>query len=178
MSKVYIVLTQTGSVLSSIIKYSSGKEYNHVSIALDEDLDQLYSFGRTHPYNVLSGGFVHEGIKIGTFKRFKETKAKVLALDVTEQQYNALVENIKYMCENKKKYKFNRTGLVLAGFNKSSNSDYKFYCSEFVKHILQKSDVDISSLPKITHPEDFQKLDGLTFLYAGLFSDYDGELLH
>ncbi|MDD2203358.1 MAG: hypothetical protein PHT75_02210 [Bacilli bacterium] len=77
------------------------------------------------------------------------------------------------MIDNKNKYKFNRTGLVLAGINRHSNATNKFYCSGFVKYILDKSDIDVSALPKITHPEDFELLEGLTNIYIGYLRNYN-----
>ena len=55
MKKVYIVLTQTGTILSRAVKLYTGKQYNHASIALDEELEELYSFGRVNPYNAFVG---------------------------------------------------------------------------------------------------------------------------
>ena len=76
MKKIYIVLTYTGTILSKIVKIYTRREFSHVSIALDEDLTKMYSFGRLYPYNPFLAGFVHEGIDHGTFKRFKKTKTK------------------------------------------------------------------------------------------------------
>ena len=52
--KIYIVLTYSGTILSRIIRAYTGDEYSHVSIALDKDLEEMYSFGRLNPYNPLN----------------------------------------------------------------------------------------------------------------------------
>lgn len=41
MQKIYIVLTHTGTLLSNIIKTYTKNEYSHVSIALDEELEEI-----------------------------------------------------------------------------------------------------------------------------------------
>lgn len=82
--KIYIILTHTGTVLSKIIKGFTKDEFSHVSIALDIELKEMYSFGRLNPNNPFCGGFVHEYIDKGTFKRFYKTRAKVYSLEVTE----------------------------------------------------------------------------------------------
>ena len=46
MKKIYIILTFTGTALSRIIKLTTRVEFAHVSIALDEELKEMYSFGR------------------------------------------------------------------------------------------------------------------------------------
>lgn len=43
---IYIVLTQTGTLLSRIIKFLTQGQYNHASIGFDEELNYMYSFGR------------------------------------------------------------------------------------------------------------------------------------
>ena len=49
---------------------------NKKILELDEDLTKMYSFGRLYPYNPFLGGFVHEGLDRGTFKRFKKTNCE------------------------------------------------------------------------------------------------------
>ena len=70
---VYIVISQTGTILSRILKVFTDREYNHASISLKDDLSVTYSFGRKHPYNPFLGRFVTESPDFGTFKRFANT---------------------------------------------------------------------------------------------------------
>ena len=86
MKKIYIVLTQTGTLLSRVLKRLTGAKYNHVSIALDEEFNEMYSFGRINPYNPFWGGFVKESPTSGTFKRFKNTDALVLCVDIDDEK--------------------------------------------------------------------------------------------
>ena len=58
--QIFIVITQTGTMLSRILKRITGAEYNHASLSLSRDLTRMYSFGRRHPYNPFWGGFVIE----------------------------------------------------------------------------------------------------------------------
>ena len=103
MKKIYIVLTYTGTILSKIIKGYTRAEYCHVSLALDENLEEMYSFGRIHPYNPFIGGFVHEGINIGTFKRFKNTKALIYSLEIDEIKYEKINQDkYKIYLDNRK----------------------------------------------------------------------------
>ena len=44
--KIYIVLSQTYSMLARTIKSITREKYSHVSIAFDENCDEMYSFGR------------------------------------------------------------------------------------------------------------------------------------
>lgn len=172
MKKIYIILTHTGTVLSNIIKSYTKDEFSHISIALDADLTQMYSFGRLNPYNPFWGGFVHEELNKGTYKRFKKTRANVYSLFVSDEQYEKLKQRINYFNDNKEKYRFNIKGLFFVSINKQIRRKNSFYCAEFVRHVLRFSGVPINYLPDIIRPENFKELEGLHLEYQGLFRKY------
>lgn len=171
MPKIYIVLTHTGTVLSQIIKSYTKDEFSHISISLDKELKQMYSFGRLNPYNPFYGGFVQEYIDEGTFKRFHNTKTKVYSLEIMPKQYEDVKENIAQIKKNKKDYKFNRIGLFAVGFHKRIKRKQAFYCAEFVKYVMEKAGIE-TDLPEIVKPEDFKKINGLEEVYKGLLREY------
>lgn len=176
MSKVYIVLTHTGTLLSKIIKFFEKDEFSHVSLSLDNQLKEMYSFGRLNPKNPFIGGFVHESINHGTFKRFKYTRTKIYSLDVTEKQYITMKNQINYIKKNRNNYKFNIIGLFAVGINKKIKFKNAFYCAEFVKYILETSGVE-SELPDMIKPEDFKNLENAKEIYNGKLKDYNVEKL-
>ena len=102
MKKLYLIQSCTGTVLSNIIKGYTKNQYTHISISLDKELNDMYSFGRLNPYNPFWGGFVHEYVDKGTFARFYNTDSAIWELEVTEEQYNKVCEKIKYFKKNKK----------------------------------------------------------------------------
>ena len=171
MKEIYIVLTHTGTILSGIVKFYTKKKYTHVSIGLDSELKELYSFGRLNPYNAFKGGFVHEELNKGTFARFKNTMGALYSLKVTDDQYNNIVENINFVKENKYKYKFNIIGLFFVSINKKIQREDTFYCAEFVKYILETS-LNKKLLPEIIKPMDFIKLNNIELIYEGLLNKY------
>lgn len=171
MKKIYIVLTHTGTILSRIIKQYTKDEFSHSSISLDVELKEMYSFGRLNPYNPFWGGFVHEYIDKGTFKRFFKTVAKVYSLEVTEEQYEAIKNKIDKIQKEKENYKFNTLGLFAAGFHKKIGKEYSFYCAEFVKYVIESAKID-TGLPEAVKPEDFKNIKGLKEIYSGLLSKY------
>lgn len=171
MKQVYIVLTYTGTIPARIIKFYTRKIYSHVSISLDRDLKEMYSFARLNPYNAFIAGFIHEEIDTGTFKRFRNTRCVVYCLKITDEQYDIIKNTIEYVKENRKKYKFNMLGLFLVSLHIRRIRKYFFYCAEFVRYVLQEAQLG-ENLPEIIKPEDFKSLDGLTLEYEGLLADY------
>ena len=173
MKKIYIVLTYTGTILSKIVKMYTRREFSHVSIALDEDLEQMYSFGRINAYNPFWAGFVQEGIDKGTFKRFKKTKTRIYSLQVEDEQFEKVVQVINDIKNNKSEYNFNILGLIGVVLHYKVKREKYFYCAEFVKHILKVSGVtEVNELPQIIRPENFKKLKGLILEYEGLLKKY------
>ena len=170
MKKIYIILTYTGTILSQIVKVYTRREFSHVSISLDEELTKMYSFGRINPYNPFSGGFVHERVNEGTFKRFKNTKTKIYSLEIPEEKYKELEKLIKDMYSDKDSYKFNILGLIGILVNYKVKRENYFYCAEFVKYVLETS--SIIDLPDLVKPEDFESIYGLDEIYRGLLREY------
>ena len=122
-SKLKLVKNFSGSIVSRIVKFYTKKEFGHVSIALDKELERMYSFGRLNPYNTFIGGFVHEYIHSGTFYRFRNTTCEVLRVRVTDEQYAKLEEVILKMEAEKEKYKFNIPGLFAVSINKKISKE-------------------------------------------------------
>lgn len=173
MKKLYIILAHTGTVLSRIIKIWTKDQFSHVSIALDADLEEMYSFGRLNPYNPFWGGFVHEHINKGTFKRFKNTRTEVYSIFVTDEQYEKARKTIEYLKRNKEKYKFNFMGLASVSIKKKIVRKNTFYCAEFVKHVLKVSGIsEVNELPEIIRPENFKDLPGMRLEYEGFLRKY------
>ncbi len=173
---IYLVLTQTSSFLSKIIKVYTREEFSHISIALSPCLEPMYSFGRRRAYNPYWGGFVKEHQNAGTFKRFPNTKAVILSLPLEDNTYDQIAKVLEEMYESKEKFGYDFIGLCLAAIKIEKRRDNKYYCSDFVKSILQKFDVPGSeSLHRFTHPCDFLAFPGAVEVYRGLLKDYKAE---
>ena len=171
MKKIYFILTDTGTFLSNVVKFFMKDEFGHVSISLDKKLRQMYSFGRLNPYNAWVGGFVHENIKKGTFRRFYNTKARIISYKISDEQYNNLKKNILELKKNRRELRFNTLGLIGIYFNiKRRKNDY-FYCAEFIKYVTEKSDIDLK-LPELVRPESFKDIEDSELVYSGLLRNY------
>lgn len=170
--QLYIVLSQTGTLLSQLLKVITGAEYNHASLSVAADLEQMYSFGRLHPYNPFWGGFVMESPHKGTFKRFGNTKVVVLAVEINEEQYIEICNYLKWMYSEKEKYHYNYLGLFLAAFHIKYEKSDCYYCSEFVKDILIKGKVNgADRLLAIVKPIHFLKIPHKQ-IYCGRLKAY------
>ena len=135
-NKLYIVLTDTGSLLTRAIKFFTKAPYNHVSISLDPSLKSLYSFGRKRPRNPFMGGFVEESFYDGTFKRFDKTECLVLEMNIDDDIYERLIKNIDIFKSQSDIYHYNFIGLFGAAVGKQVSRRNGYYCSHFVAQVM------------------------------------------
>ena len=52
-----------------------------------------------------------------------------------------------------------------------------FYCAEFVKYVLDKSDIK-NNLPEMIRPEDLKKLENSSIIYDGLLKNYQSSAIN
>lgn len=173
MKKIYIITTFTGTTLSCLIQNISHAPYAHVSIALSEDLCPMFSFGRLNPKTALFAGFVEEKINEGLYAIKTATRCRVYSMNVSNQQYESLKENINYVKFNREKYSYDVIALIRLYMNKPRSLDYKYVCSHFVADMLEKSGIEMFSRPSYSiQPNDFYNHEKLILEYEGLLSEY------
>ena len=170
--KVYIVLSQTGTILSRILKLVTRAPYNHSSIALTDDLQTMYSFGRLHPYNPFVGGFVQESPAHGTFKRFKNTKIMVLETEISADAYSEVGQLIQQMMKEQAIYHYNYLGLFMAALRIPVKKRNCYYCSEFVKAMVLRMNLPgAEEIPAIVKPMHFLTVPH-KMVYTGKLQEY------
>lgn len=170
---VYILLTDTGSLLTKIIKWYTNAPYNHVSIAFDEKLDEIYSFGRKHPRNPLNAGFVREDVYFGTYRYFDDTSCLLLMMDVSSSEYIRIRNVIQNFNLNKDKYSYNLLGLIGVAMDYPIHQENKYFCSQFVAEVFEKSGLNLWRLPPaLISPDDFLKHPRFEVVYEGSLYKY------
>lgn len=171
--KIYVMLSQTGTCFSRMIKFYTGYNYNHTSIALDRDLKELYSFGRRTLNFPFSPGFVKEEINGGIFKIYEKTTCRVYELPVTEEEYNEVKRIIDSFYDEYDKYKYSFLGILAIMLHIPHQRRYRFVCSQFVAYVLKEGKViDFDKPVSLIKPEDFDTIDKGQVVYTGLLSNY------
>lgn len=173
--KIYVLLTQTGTVLSRLLKFLTKEKYNHSSIAMDDELNEIYSFGRLNPYNPFVGGFVKESPDYGTFKRFYKTTGILLELDISAEKYEKTLAKLHKMYDERNEYKYNYGGLFGSFFGKVVEKPHRYYCSEFVKKVLIDNElIKAEDFEGVTAPADFLKIPDAKVVWQGMLAEYPG----
>lgn len=167
MKSLYIVLTCTSTIFAKSIRYYTKKTYSHASISLDDSFETFYSFGRKYKRNPFIGHFATEHINTGLFSLYSNIPAIILKVPVTDEQYEDAQRELDRIIENRHMFGYNYLGILYGLRNKPYKDEYRFFCSEFVYHILKtakvlKDEFDLKSV----EPEDFLGL-GYEIVYEG-----------
>jgi len=163
--KVYLLLTDTGTLFTRMIKLYTKECHNHASIGLDCELKEVYSFGRKRPRNPFIGGFVKEDVRS---EFFKNASCAVFVFTVNEQQYRRMLSLIKEMDENQQRYRYNLLGLLAVALNKQLYRKDAYFCSHFVASVLKEGSLiqPRKHLSMIT-PKDLKIAASENLIYQG-----------
>jgi inositol transport system substrate-binding protein len=172
MKTIYLLLTKTDTVLSKTIAKVTKDPFTHVALSLNEELTELYSFGRKSKYNPLNSGFVQEKMVGSVYEKSMNCNCAMYMIDITDNQYRRLQRQIRRMMRTEKFYKYNFLGLVYYYIGYEKKRDRKYFCSEFVSEMLMRIDVlPEEFVPEKTRPSDFTKLDMFEQVYTGTLGD-------
>lgn len=165
---IFIMLSYTGTMLSKAIKKYSNAPYSHVSISLERDLTNFYSFGRKISFCPIWGGFVTEELDKGVYKRFKNAECGIFELEISAEQFEKLRIEIEQFQLRADKLRYNFIGLFTCAMGVQFTRQNHYFCSQFVDTILKGAGVDIFKKPsEFVTPTDFLNADELTLIYSG-----------
>lgn len=167
--KVYLLLTDTGTVFTRMVKLYTKKPYNHASIVFDEDLKEVYSFGRKRPRNPFIGGFVTEDVRQGLFKN---ARCAIYSFDATDEQILKMKYFIKKIEMEKHLYRYNLLGIITFIINKPYQRKNAFFCSEFVAKVLNEGEIIHFHKPiSLVSPHDLQSMKNIELEFEGQLAD-------
>lgn len=170
MRYIYLVHTATTSLLGRAIGTYTKNRYNHVSLALDEELTLVYSFGRKQPNNPFLGGFVRENLTSGLFE---DASCCIYRLPIETEDYERLLELITVFDATKAELRYNLLGLVFLACRLNITREHHFFCSQFVAKVLHESVmIELDKAYHLTTPQDLTKIEGLEQVFQGELSHY------
>ena len=170
---IYVVLTDTGTLFTRLIKAYTRAPYNHASLALDNQLEEMFSFGRLKPNNPLRAGLVKEDVYSGVYSHFPATRCLVLKMKVSQEQKTELKHILYRYYAKREQYTYNLLGLLCIMMRIHYSSPNAYFCSEFVAGVLREAGISLWELPnsQIT-PHHFSQHPDLELVYEGMLCDY------
>lgn len=162
---IYILLTHTGTWMSHVSKAITGDPYNHVSIMLEKDFDNIYTFSMKNNLNK-TGGFLKEDRK-----DLNGAKYSLYRMAVTDEVHLRIRNRIGNYFENVRETAYNHFGLINAILKKGifKDDDKAMICSQFVATVLHEAGVVMfKDRPLSTiRPYEFVKSKLMKFVERG-----------
>lgn len=141
---LYIVFSSTPNKMGRMIRTFTASHYNHVSIALDESLSQMYSFSRRFYHTPFYGGFVKESVSRYHINGHS-AEIRVCQLPVTDEQHRTLDALLADMLGRQEQYLYNHLSALTVPFRRRVNIRDAYICVDFVVHILQSVGIPLDS---------------------------------
>lgn len=171
---IYILLTKTNTLFSSLIQNATNAPYTHAAISLDRNLTRLYSFSRLFASIPFISRFMQENVHQGVYARDGSIPAAVYELEVGLDIYNTIELQIYEMIAEQHRYRYNVLGLFYNYLGQPHSRPYRYFCSEFVVDMLIKSGaITTNRQPGSVRPADFTSLPGIRLVYAGAIENCD-----
>lgn len=163
--QVYIILSDTGTWFTRLIRLYTKAPFNHASIAFDPDLSEVYSFGRKSPTNPFIGGFVKEDMR---GELFDDALCAVYSCTVNESRYRRIRSIVQRFESESHQYKYNFIGLLTLILKIRFERKRAYFCSQFVASVFEQGGVTL--VPKssvFTTPFDLGCSKELRLTYQG-----------
>ncbi|MDR3310712.1 MAG: hypothetical protein LBS90_05135 [Oscillospiraceae bacterium] len=169
---LYVVLSRSPTVLSRVIRTMTGDSYAHAALALDRNLEYMFSFGRRHVSNPFIGCFKRERLSETVHSTAHGLPGLVIELRVHPLQYGCAVGLIEKFLFDSDKYGYNYLGLLSCIRKYPRPHKRRFFCSEFVYYVLQRCGACDFQKPRgRVRPQDMLSLKG-DVVFRGDLLDY------
>ncbi len=162
---LYIIFSETPTRMGGMIRRVTHNKYNHVSIALDREFSQMYSFARHYQDTPLYGGFVRESAE-----RYQSANVKVCDLSVSEEQYDEAKRYIDSIAAGEIQYLYNIISAACFVFHRRINIRDAYTCIEFIINVLRIAQAPESAkIPSFCSLRQLETIYGEHIIYEGKF---------
>lgn len=169
---VYIIVSQTGTGVSKLIKFFTKKPYNHSSISADLTLSDMYSFCRKYTPFPLPAGFNQEIVGEGTLGLYSNIPCEIYMIPVSTEQKDKFYDILNHFKKYKSNYSYNVLGMWAILFRLHFERKNKFVCSQFVAYIIKESGIELNKPVCLYSPEDLRHLPNSKLVYRGELNEF------
>jgi hypothetical protein len=168
MKKIYILLTRSTTLVSRTVHFVTKAPYTHVSLCLDDKMRMLYSSSRKNGRTIFPAGPCIERLDYGFWDKHPETPCILHEIEVSDEAYERIREEIQGILDRQEHHHFNIIGLFLCYFDIAWARERHFFCSQFVSEMLRRSDaLELPKHPTLMRPMDYARLERLRCVYEG-----------
>lgn len=171
---IYIVLSQTTSVVARSLKKVLKNEYTHMSMGFTKELNRMYTFARIVRENPFMGGPNTETLSDYFFgKENNWIKMKVFRIPIAKQQKHKAVLFIKKVFKDQEGYRYNFLQPLEVLLKKPVPIHKTYVCSSFVYDTLKSAGIfEDKTLDYFITPEKLGAALKDYLYYSGPIIDY------
>ena len=140
--KLYLIFSVTPFKTGTFIRAMTHWQYNHVAVAFDKDLKEMYTFARYYRSVPLYGGFVRDSKERYIYKK-KTAYVKTCEVPVSEEGYRLVKDYIDAINDYPAEYIYNIFSAITVPLKKRVLIRNAFTCAEFAIQILSMAGTEI-----------------------------------
>lgn len=122
MHTMEIIISTTDTVIGSIVRKFTHSEWNHISVAIDGNYENVYSFTRKYKKFFFTGCFCLEPIE-------RLPYISVAKIKISDAEYIKIMDYIKVLKQKIRIYNYPQA--ILIKFNKKTPFKNSHICSSF-----------------------------------------------
>lgn len=169
MAYIYLAMVDTPGLFAGLIRRFLRQKYIHVAVAMDERMEEAYSFGRRNPRIPFFAGFERED-KEKILRAFPTADYMVCALACSAEQKNGIRRRLEEDYGRRWRLHYAVLGLpfIVRGIPFYQRGHYT--CSSYIARLLEENGIRISEKHfSLVTPKDF-------YLYADKKVLFEGSL--
>ncbi|MGN1148073.1 MAG: hypothetical protein ACI4TB_06595 [Lachnospiraceae bacterium] len=172
MEKIYIALVSTPGIFAGMIRLAIQKEYIHVVLSMDADLQEAYSVGRRNPFIPYFAGFERED-KRKICSAFPTARYRIYSLDCTKEQKMNIEKQLKECYRNRFHYHYCILGLPYLLLQTPFYQEGHYTCSSFIARLLSQNGMQLFNKHfSLVTPADFYDLKSDDILFEGPLAEF------
>ena len=140
--KLYLIFSVTPFKTGTFIRAMTHWQYNHVAVAFDKDLKEMYTFARYYRSVPLYGGFVRDSKERYIYMK-KTAYVKICEVPVSEEGYRLVKDYIDAINDYPAEYIYNIFSAITVPLKKRVLIRNAFTCAEFAIQILSMAGTEI-----------------------------------
>lgn len=164
---LYVLFSATPYRMGRFIRFVTGDAYNHVAIATEEDLSNLYAFARRFYHTPFYGGFVAEHPCRYRHKNVV-SNIRLYRLPLTNRQWGKLQDMLSSMRNQADRYLYNHLSAILAPLHIKVKVRKAYTCAEFAVSVLSTLGFDFDTRHFYTIGDISDRLESY-HIYTGDF---------
>lgn len=158
--KIFVLLTRFPGLDAKALGWWTRFPYSHASLGLDEDMNTFYSF--------VVKGFIVEDISRYNRPGRKPFPCALYAMEVSEETYQAVKNNIGNFVRRRSAFRYSRLGLILSLVHIPWKLKNQYICSHFVAETLERcTDAKLKKSSSLYLPKDFSRFRELRMVFQG-----------